>query len=114
MRIKADVDELIQLVSSVTEAYTTAFFLADNRKRSLNLWRSYSLSSNVISDAVIPFGAGPIGRVAESLKPFALPKFSDRESGLLRLHSRTEDIKYFFSLPVITEATFDGLFCHDS
>jgi len=114
MRIKADVDELIQLVSSVTEAYTTAFFLADNRKRLLNLWRFYSLSNNVISDAAISFGVGPIGRVAESLKPFDLSKFSERDSGLLRLYSRNEDIKSFFAVPVMTGGTLDGVLCIDS
>ena len=31
MRIEADIDELIKLVSSVTEAYTTAFFTPPKR-----------------------------------------------------------------------------------
>ncbi len=109
MKIKADIDELIQLVSSVTEAYTTAFFLADNQRQVLKLWSFYSLSNNVIPDATIPFGVGPIGRVAESQKPFDLSKFSERDSGLLRLYSRNEDIKSFFAVPVISEGALEGV-----
>lgn len=114
MKIKTDIDELIQLVSSVIEAYTTAFFLADNQKQVLKLWRFYSLSDNVIPDAAIPFGVGPIGRVAESRKPFDLSKFSKRDSGLLRLYSRNEDIKSFFAVPVISEGVLEGVLCVDS
>ncbi len=114
MKIKADIDELIQLVSSVTEAYTTAFFLADNQTQVLKLWSFYSLSNDVIPDATIPFGVGPIGRVAESQKPFDLSKFSERDSGLLRLYSRNEDIKSFFAVPVISEGVLEGVLCIDS
>ena len=114
MRVEADIDEFIELVSNVTEAYTAAFFLADNRKQVLRLWRFHSLSENVISDAIIPFGIGPIGRVAESLKPFDLSKFSERDSGLLKLYSRNEGIKSFFAVPVIVDDILSGVLCIDS
>ena len=114
MKIKADIDKLIQLVSSVTEAYTTAFFLADNHRQLLKLWHFYSLGNNVIPNATIPFGVGPIGRVAESLRPFDLSKFSERDSRLLKLYSRNEDIKSFFAVPVMSEGTLEGVLCIDS
>jgi len=114
MRIEADIDELVKLASSVTEAYTTAFFLADNRARVLRLWHFYSLSDNVIADASIPFGVGPIGWVAENLEPFDLSKFSERDSGLLRLYSKNEGIKSFFAVPVTREGVLEGVLCIDS
>ena len=114
MRVEADIDEFIELVSSVIEAYTAAFFLADNRKQVLRLWRFHSLSENVIADATIPFGIGPIGRVAESLKPFDLSKFFERDSGLLKLYSKNEGIKSFFAVPVIVNSELSGVLCIDS
>lgn len=114
MKIEADIDELIQLVSNVTESYTTAFFLADSRRQVLKLWQFYSLGNNVIEGATIPFGQGPIGRVAESEKPFDLSKFSDRDSGLLKLYSKNEDIKSFFAVPVMTDGVLAGVLCIDS
>ncbi len=114
MTIEANVDDLIELVSTATEAYTTAFFLADNRKQLLKLWRFYSLGDNIIRDASIPFGVGPIGVVAENLKPFDLSKFSARDSSLLRLYSKNEDIKSFFAVPVIRENVLEGVLCIDS
>jgi diguanylate cyclase (GGDEF)-like protein len=114
MKIEADIDELVKLVSSATEAYTTAFFLADNQARVLRLWHFYSLSDNVIAGASIPFGIGPIGWVAENLKPFDLSKFSERDSGLLRLYSKNEGIKSFFAVPVAREGVLEGVLCIDS
>jgi len=114
MKIETDIDGLVELVSSVTEAYTTAFFLADNQKRMLRLWRFYSLSDNVIADAVIPFGAGPIGWVAENREEFDISKFSDRDSGLLRLYSRNENIKSFLAVPVMNGGVLEGVLCIDS
>ena len=114
MRIEADIDELVELVSNVTEAYTTAFFLADNQNRMLKLWKFYSLGDSVIADASIPFGVGPIGLVAEDLKPFDLSKFSERDSGLLKLYSKNEEIKSFFAVPVMRKGVLEGVLCIDS
>ena len=114
MEIKANIDELVQLVSTATEAYTTAFFLADNQRQLLRLWSFYSLGDNVIAEASIPFGVGPIGLVAENMKPFDLTKFSERDSSLLRLYSRNEDIKSFFAVPVMRGDSLEGVLCIDS
>jgi diguanylate cyclase (GGDEF)-like protein len=114
MEIQANIDELIKLVSTATEAFTTAFFLADNLKRELKLWHFYSLSENVISNASIDFGEGPIGWVAENMKPYDISKFSDRDSGMLGLYSKNEEIKSFFAVPVIRERLLEGVLCIDS
>ena len=82
MNIKTDVNGLIELVSNVTDAYTTAVFLADNQRRILRLWHFYSLGDNVNSKAKIPYGVGPIGTVAESKQDFDLAKFAERDSSL--------------------------------
>jgi len=114
MKIGADIDELIKLVSTATDAYTTAFLLADHQKKMLKMLHFYSLSDNVIADASIPFGVGPIGRVAESMRPFDLSKFSDRDSRMLKIYSRNEDIKSFCAVPVIGEGILEGVLCIDS
>jgi len=114
MKIEADIDGLIQLVCTAIETYTTAFFLADNRKRVLKLYSYYSLSDNVIEDAIIPFDYGPIGWVAENSEPFDLSKFSDRDSGMLKLYSKNEDIKSFAAEPVMKNKSLIGVLCVDS
>ncbi len=114
MKIEANIDELIKLVSTAIEAYTTAFFLADNQRRLLKLWHYYSLGDNVIDDATIPFGYGPIGWVAENLEPFDISKFSTRDSSMLGLYSRNEDIKSFYAVPVKRGDVLEGVLCVDS
>jgi diguanylate cyclase (GGDEF)-like protein len=114
MKIGADIDELVKLVSSATDAYTTAFFLADNQKQMLKLWHYFTLSDYLITDASIPFGVGPIGRVAENMKLYELTKFTDRDSRMLKIYSRNEEIKAFCAIPVISEGVLEGVLCIDS
>jgi signal transduction protein with GAF and PtsI domain len=114
MKIEADIGELIQLVGTAIETYTTAFFLSDNQKQVLNLCRFHSLSDNIIEGVAIPFGYGPIGWVAENQKPFDLTKFSDRDSGLLKLYSKNEQVKSFAAVPVLKEDLLLGVLCVDS
>jgi diguanylate cyclase (GGDEF)-like protein len=114
MKIEANIDELVKLVSTAIEAYTTAFFLADNQRRLLKLWHYYSLGDNVIDDATIPFGYGPIGWVAENHEPFDLSKFSTRDSSMLGLYSKNEDIKSFYAVPITRGDVLEGVLCVDS
>ncbi|MGB9594998.1 MAG: sensor domain-containing diguanylate cyclase [Candidatus Poribacteria bacterium] len=115
MRIETDAKKLIELVSNVMEAYTTAVFLADNKKRILRLWEYYSLGDNVDPDAKIPFGMGPIGIVAETKNDFDLTKFSERDSSLLKMYSKNESIKSFFAVPIINkDGIFEGVLTVDS
>lgn len=115
MKFETDADKLIELVSNVTEAYTTAVFLADNKKRTLKIWKYYSLGDNVNPDAKIPFGMGPIGIVAETKTDFDLTKFSERDSDLLKIYSKNEIIKSFFAVPIINrENILEGVLTVDS
>ncbi len=115
MRIEIDADKLLELVSNVTEAYTTAVFLADNKKRILKMWKYYSLGDNVNHNAKIPFGTGPIGIVAETKTDFDLTKFSERDSSLLKIYSKNESIKSFLAVPIINkEGILEGVLTIDS
>ncbi len=114
-RVENCIAELIQLVSNVTEAYTTALFIADNNRRILKLWKYYSLGDNVNPDTIIPFGVGPIGLVAEDRNDFDLTKFSERDSNLLGLYNKSENIKSFFAVPIINiEGNLEGVISIDS
>jgi signal transduction protein with GAF and PtsI domain len=115
MKVETDIDGLVELVSNVTEAYTTALFIADNQKRMLRLWRFYSLSDNVNKNATIPFGDGPIGLVAETKKDFDLAKFAERDTGLLKLYIKNESIKSFFAVPILDkDGVLEGVIAFDS
>jgi len=115
MKVETDIDGIIELVSNVTEAYTTALFIADNQKRMLRLWRFYSLSDNVNKNAAIPFGDGPIGLVAETKKDFDLAKFAERDTGLLKLYIKNESIKSFFAVPILDkDGVLEGVISIDS
>jgi len=114
MKIGADIDELVKLVSNAFDTYTTAFFLADNEKQMLKLWHYFTLSDYLITDASIPFGAGPIGRAAENMKPYELTKFTDRDSGILRIYYRNEVIKALRAIPVISEGVLEGVLYIDT
>lgn len=103
MSIEADVKGLVELVSNVTDAYTTAVFLADRKRRILKLWHFYSLGDNVRAKTQIDFGVGPIGIVAESKQDFDLSKFSERDSDLLGIYYKNESIKSFFAVPIISK-----------
>lgn len=114
-RAENNIAELIQLVSNVTESYTTALFIADNYRRILKLWKYYSLGDNVNPDTIIPFGVGPIGLVAENRSDFDLTKFSERDSSLLGIYNKSENIKSFFAVPIINaDGNLEGVISIDS
>jgi diguanylate cyclase (GGDEF)-like protein len=115
MKVETNADRLIELVSNVTEAYTTAIFLADNQKRILRLWKFYSLSDNINTNVSIPFGTGPTGIVAETKKDFDLAKFAERDSSLLKIYAKNESIKSFFAVPIINkDGILEGVLSIDS
>ena len=113
MEIKVDIDELIKLVSTAADAYTTAFFWADNQNRRLTLWRSYSLGDSVIDGVVIPFSDDCIGWVAQNRKPLVL-NFSERDNSTLAFYSRDEEIKSLLAVPVMRGNVLEGVLCVDS
>ena len=62
-------NQLIELTSNVTDAFTTALFVSDPNKKMLLLAGYHSLSLNLDGKARIAYGDGPIGWVAENEKP---------------------------------------------
>ncbi len=91
---------LIELTTNVTDGFTTALFAADHEEKTLYLRNHMSLSSNFIPGVKIPFGQGPIGQVAETLKPVVLDHF-DQETIRLEIYKKKEDLKSFIAVPVI-------------
>lgn len=101
--------ELIQLISNVTESFTTALFLFDPAENKLNLRAYHSLSLHIDPDTQLQVGDSLIGWVAKNQSPVNIAQF-DRDTRNLKLYLRDEKIKSFLAVPV-GEA---GVLCIDS
>ncbi len=101
--------ELIQLISNVTESFTTALFLFNPAKNILNLRAYHSLSLHIDPDTHLQVGDSLIGWVAKNQTPVNIARF-DRDTRNLKLYLRDEKIKSFLAVPV-GEA---GVLCIDS
>lgn len=98
--------QLIELTSNVTNAFTTALFVADPIQKTLTLKESHTLSLNLDKKARIAYGEGPIGQVAENEAPFLEEHFKSNTS-VLKMYKAKEDLKSFLAVPVISDG--DGL-----
>ncbi len=94
-----DLDDLIKLVSNVTDAFTAALFLSENKGDPLVLTAYHSLSKNVVPGASIGPGEGLIGWVAKHNKPVHATQF-DRDTRSLMYYQTDESIKSFMAVPV--------------
>jgi signal transduction protein with GAF and PtsI domain len=92
-------DDLIKLVSNVTDAFTAALFLTEGGGDSLTLVAFHSLSKNVVPGARIGLGEGLIGWVAKHDKPVHATQF-DRDTRSLMYYQTDESIKSFMAVPV--------------
>lgn len=92
-------NELIQLISNVTEAFTTAFFLFDPVQNKLNLNCYQSLSLHINPKTSLQIGNSLIGWVAKNKQPVNISQF-DRDTRNLKLYLRDEKIKSFLAVPV--------------
>jgi signal transduction protein with GAF and PtsI domain len=101
--------ELIELVSNVTEAFTTALFLIDFRQNKLKLRGYHSLSLHIDSDTTLQIGDSIIGWVAKNQRAVNISQF-DRDTRNLKLYLRDEKIKSFLAVPVGEV----GVLCIDS
>lgn len=90
---------IIKLISNVTNAFTTALFLAEPKSKSLTLQAYYSLSKNVIPNVEFGYGDGMVGWVAKNNKPVIVNQF-DRDTTTLQFYSADEDIKSFMAVPL--------------
>ena len=101
--------ELIQLISNVTEAFTTALFLIDPAENKLNLRGYQSLSLHINPETSLQLGDSLIGWVAKNQRPVNISQF-DRDTRNLKLYLRDEKIKSFLAVPVGEV----GVLCIDS
>ena len=102
-------NELIQLISNVTESFTTALFLFDSVKNKLNLRCYHSLSLHINPDTQLQVGDSLIGWVAKNQRPVNIAPF-DRDTRNLKLYLKDEKIKSFLAVPVGEV----GVLCVDS
>jgi signal transduction protein with GAF and PtsI domain len=91
--------ELIQLISNVTEAFTTALFLIDSQQNKLRLQGYHSLSLHIDPETCLQIGDSLIGWVAKNQKAVNISQF-DRDTRNLKLYLRDEKIKSFLAVPV--------------
>jgi signal transduction protein with GAF and PtsI domain len=91
--------EIIQLISNVTDSFTTALFLFDPAKNKLNLRNFHSLSHHINPDTQLQVGDSLIGWVAKNQRPVNIAQF-DRDTRNLKLYLRDEKIKSFLAVPV--------------
>lgn len=93
----------VKLVANVTDAFTSALFLVDDKKADvLRLKAFQSLSGSVIADAEFPIGAGLVGWVVKTGKSTQTSNFK-ADSSTLQFYAQDEDIKSFAASPL-----FDG------
>jgi len=93
---------LIELTSNVTDAFTTALYVAQSDQRTLALREHLSLSPHVNAASCIPIGHGPIGQVARDKRPFH-QEFINGQVPELPLYSRREEIKGVMAVPVMAQ-----------
>ena len=101
--------EVIQLISNVTEAFTTALFLFDPTQKILTLSCYHSLSLHINPHTQLQVGTSLISWVAKNKRPVNISQF-DRDTRNLKLYLRDEKIKSFLAVPVGEV----GVLCIDS
>lgn len=104
----------VKLVANVTDAFTAALFLMDDKKGDILRLRSFqSLCGSVIADVEFPVGAGLVGWVAKTGKSTQTSNFKG-DSSTLQFYSRDEDIKSFAASPLFDGDRVMGVLCVDS
>ena len=96
---------LVNLLSNILEAYTTAFFIFDERNRRLDLAAMQSLSKFVASEISLPLeGSGILSQVQKVGQTIHLDKLHEATSSIpLTLpfyHEGESHIKGLFAVPV--------------
>jgi GAF domain-containing protein len=93
-------NQLARLVANVTEAYTTAIFLAHPQEEALELAAVHTLSRDIVYQARIGYGCGLIGWTAENAVRISVCPFEHDASTLLYYH-RDQGLKSFIAVPVL-------------
>lgn len=109
-----EISRAVRLVANVTDAFTAALFLMDDKKAdALKLKAFQSLSGSVIADAEFPIGHGLVGWVAKTGKSTQTSNFK-ADSSTLGFYGRDEDIKSFAASPLFDGDRVMGVLCVDS
>jgi len=94
-----EVQDLIELISNTTEAYTTALFLSPKQGEPLRLRAYLSLSQNIDPNVSIGPGEGLVGWVFKNNKSVNVDKF-DQDTRRLLFYRIDESIKSFMAVPL--------------
>lgn len=99
MDIQRELDTLLQLIASVTDAFTAGFFIANTSRTSLRLTAWHSLSRNLDAHRQVPVDDSFLGVIYKYGKTYDISKMERDLSGLI-YYSQREDIKAFIGVPV--------------
>ncbi|WP_027390096.1 sensor domain-containing diguanylate cyclase [Chrysiogenes arsenatis] len=99
MDINKELDHLIKIIASVTDAFTAAFFVVNTSSTQLKMVASHSLSKNLLPNAVVPVEDSFLGVIYKYGKTYDISKV-DRDLSRFPYYSQTEDIKSFLGIPV--------------
>lgn len=113
MAIDNPLSNLMDIISNVADAYTTALFVLQPDAETLTLRAQLSLSPQVRSDASFKIGQGVLGRAAFELKTVTMD-FSREAAPKLDLYRKKEEIKSLMLIPLVDEDMLKGLLYIDS
>lgn len=109
-----EIHSLVRLAGNITDAFTAALFLVDERKQNRLVLEAFqSLSNNVIKGATIPIGHGLVGWVAKHELPTIAKNFR-HDTTTLQFYSKDENIKSFAATPIFDEGRLLGVLSVDS
>ena len=101
-RLEDSLEKLAQLISNITESYTTAIFVADQQNKVLHSLAHHSLSRDYIENVTIPFGMGLVGWTAENKVRITVCPFENDASTLLYYPS-DQALKSFIAVPILSK-----------
>ena len=105
-------NHLVELTGNVSNAFTIALYKINLSGKTLVLRHHISLSANFDPKAIIEFGKGPLGVVAESKQPF-LEEGYRKNPIKIGLYKIKEDLKSCLAIPVIHK-NLEGILFIDS
>jgi len=109
--LESEFENLIQLVSNVTDAFTAALFILENE--SLTFSAYHTLSRNFLHNIEIPIGHGIVGWVAKQGQAVNISHFS-QDAQKLKFYDQDEQIKSFMAVPIKFEGKITGVLAVDS
>ncbi|UCZ55890.1 GAF domain-containing protein [Desulfurispirillum indicum] len=99
MDINRDLQNLMQLVASVTDAFTAAFFILNSSHTSLKLVACQTLSRNIVEDFSVPLENSLLGVIYKHGKVYDVSR-TEREIHNFPYYAKDEDIKSFIGVPI--------------